>query len=492
MPQLTALDAQFLHFESPTTAAHVAGVAILEGGAVTVDSLAALLTERLHLSPALSQRLTGLPYGLDRPHWAPDPDFDLSHHLAEHTLPAPGDELRLAELLARLHERHLDRDRPLWEMHLVKGLSGGRVALYTKVHHAAIDGVSGAETLAALLDLGPEPRTVDRPAPGRRAEGPHPVELITAALTGALAQPANTARSLAVAASELDAIPLLSALPGAARLAGAARRLLGDDRPRPELPPLAAPRTPFNGPITAGRRLAFGSIPLKEVKQVAKGFGVTVNDVVMAVCAGALRSWLEEREALPEQPLVAAVPVACRTAGGLDRAGNQLAMLAVPLATDVAEPRERLAAVREATGTAKRRLAMAQGNWLAELCGLLPTALGRVATAPLSRLAASACPPINILISNVPGPQFPLYLCGARVLSYFPISVLTDLGGGVNITCFSYDGMLDFGLVSCPTRVPEPEGLLGHLHSAMKELVTLEEAAGDEFRHRVEVDGVPG
>ncbi|MFI6480599.1 wax ester/triacylglycerol synthase family O-acyltransferase [Nonomuraea sp. NPDC050663] len=493
MPQLTALDAQFLHFESATTAAHVAGVAILdpEGGTVTRDALADLLRDRMHLSPALTRRLKYPPFGLDHPYWVDDPGIDLDHHVFESRLPAPGDELRLAEHLSAIHERHLDRERPLWEMHLITGLSRGRVAVYTKVHHAAIDGVSGAETLAALLDLTPEPRTVE-PVERAQADEPSLADMLTGALGRTATQGARTVRSLVRTAGELDAMPLVSSLPGSGLLSRTARWLGGDRRSHPELPALSAPRTMLNGPITGSRRLAFGSVPLKDVKRAAQAFGGSVNDVVMALCAGALRSWLEERGALPGRPLVAAVPVAVRTASAMEQAGNQLAMMAVPLATDVADPLERLAEVRKATGAAKRRLAMSSANWLAELCEVLPAPLAELATPAVSRAVSGAFPPINILISNVPGPQFPLYLCGGRVLSYFPVSVLTDLSGGVNITCFSYDGMLDFGLVACPSKVPDVWGLLGHLQSAMKELTRLEETTGDEFRHRVGIDLVSG
>ncbi|WP_449065366.1 wax ester/triacylglycerol synthase domain-containing protein, partial [Planomonospora algeriensis] len=177
MRQLTPLDAQFLHAESATTAAHVAGVAVLDPsrtpeGRITREALIALLRDRLHLAPALRLRLVSVPFGLDHPYWTEDPAFDVSHHVHETTLPMPGDDAQLAEAVARLHERHLDRRRPLWEMHLIQGLTGGRAALYIKVHHCAIDGVSGAETLAALLDLTPEPRAVEPPAERRPTAAP--------------------------------------------------------------------------------------------------------------------------------------------------------------------------------------------------------------------------------------------------------------------------------------------------------------------------------
>ncbi|MEQ4722726.1 wax ester/triacylglycerol synthase family O-acyltransferase [Nonomuraea sp. B19D2] len=522
MRQLTALDAQFLNVETATTAAHVAGLAILDsaGGAVNRDALAELLLARLHLSPALSLRLAEVPLGLDHPYWAADPDFDIGNHLFELTLPAPGDDWQLAEAVAAIHARRLDRAHPLWEMHLINGLAGGRVGVYTKVHHAAIDGVSGAETLATLLDLTPEghltrrgrstdghltrrgrsaadadrPRQRTRPATAGASDDHGDVPGLAGMLAGAAMRtathPVRAVQSVVRAAGDLDAIPLAAGIPGARLIARAARLVAGDRHDRPELPSLTVPRTPFNGPISARRRLSFGSLPLKDVKNVARTNGMSVNDVVMTLCTSALRSWLQERDALPEAPLIVAVPVAVRTAEAKDLVGNQISAMVAPMPTNVPDPRERLQAVGAAMRTAKRRFALAPATWLSELCSVLPAPLTSLATPAISRLAGMAFPPINLIVSNVPGPQFPLYLCGGRVLSYYPLSVLTDMSGGLNITCFSYDGMLDFGVVACPERMDDVWGLLGHLRTALEELS--DEGMGDEFRDGVGIDLVAG
>src|SRR5437868_2177079 len=392
MSQLTALDAQFLHFESATTAAHVAGVAVLDpgtapSGEITRDSLAELLRARMHLSPALHMRLAEVPLGLDHPYWTPDTEFDLDHHLFESTLPAPGGDRELA------------------------------------------------------------------------------------------AQPAKMLSSLAKVACEMDAIPVISDIPGSRFLASLARRASGDRRTRPELPSLHAPDVPINGPITGTRAFAYGSVPFKDVKQVATAFGLSVNDVILALCASALRTWLLERDALPEQPLIVAVPVAVRASGADEHVGNQISAMITPLATQIADPAERLRAVGEAMGTAKRRFAVAPTSWLNELCSVIPAPLTGLAMPTAYRLAAKAFPPVNLIISNVPGPQFPLYLCGGRVLSYYPVSVLSDISGGRNITCFSYDGAIDFGLVTCPDLIDDGWTLMAHLHRAMDEMTGLLEQA---------------
>lgn len=466
MTQLTALDAQFLNAESATTAAHVAGVAILDAD-VTREALHTLLAGRVHLSPALSLRLTGLPFGVDHPYWAPDPDFDLANHVFEVTL---DHEEELPAQVARIHARHLDRAHPLWELHLIRGLFGGRAAVYIKVHHAAIDGVSGAESLAALLDLTPEPRTVE-PAQEAAPQAPGLAGQLAGAAVRTATQPLRALRAFARAAGDLDAIPLAASLPGSRTIAGAVRLAMGDRRPRPELPSLEVPRTPFNGPISAKRQVAFGSVALKDVKQVAKAHGMSVNDVVMGLCSSALRTWLDERGALPDRPLIAAVPVSIRTASCLEGAGNQISAMVTPIATNVADPLERLSTMGAWMTAAKRRFAASRTSWLDDLCTMLPAPLSILATPAIFRLASLAFPPINLIISNVPGPQFPLYLCGARVLSYYPLSVLTDVSGGVNITCFSYDGMLDFGLVACPDRMEDVGKLMAHLYDAMDELL---------------------
>ncbi|GII57444.1 diacylglycerol O-acyltransferase [Planotetraspora thailandica] len=481
MRQLTALDAQFLSVESSTTAAHVAGLAILDPsstptGALTRQCLIGLLRERIHLAPPLRMKLAGLPYGLDRPYWVEARDIDLDEHVHESALPAPGDDRQLAEHVARIHARRLDRSRPLWELHLITGLSGGRVGVYTKVHHCAIDGVSGSEILSTLLDPSPEPRLIEAPAPAPAEPEPPRAPGLLPMLAGAVArsivQPVETLRSIARAAADLDAIPVVAALPGARLIAEVTRRVTGDDRPLPELPPLVAPRTPFNGPISAERAVSFGSVPMTDVRKVARSFGMSPNDVVMTLCSSALRGWLSDHGALPDRPLIAAVPVAVRLPGG-DTIGNRISAMITPMATDVACPKERLATVRSTMAAAKRRFAMSHRTWLSDVCAMFPAAFSALATPAIFRLAGMAGAGINLIVSNVPGPRTPLYLCGARMLSYHPMSVITDVTGGISITCVSYGGRLDFGVVACPSRVPDAWSLIDHLRQAMDELLEL-------------------
>ncbi|RBQ14006.1 wax ester/triacylglycerol synthase family O-acyltransferase [Spongiactinospora rosea] len=479
MRQLTALDAQFLHAESPTTTAHVAGVAIVDpgdaaAGRITKGTLVALLRRRAHLAPALRLRLAGVPFGLDLPYWAEDPGFDPADHVYETTLPAP--EL-LTDVVARLHERRLSRHRPLWEMHLIHGLEHGRVAIYTKVHHCAIDGVSGAETLAALLDLapgGPEPACA--PPPADPVTAPGTLGMLAGAAVNSMTHPLRALGSLRRTAADLDAVPIAATLPGARWVARAARLLGGEAGRAPALPSLEVPRTPLTGPVSGQRRFAYGSLPLADIRRVGRAFGMSVNDVVMAMCAAALRAWLAERDVLPDRPLIAAVPVAARarTDGrGPGAVGNRISAMAAPIATHLADPLERLLSTREAMRAAKRRFASSPATWLSDLSALLPPPVTALATASVFRLAGLACPPVNLIVSNVPGPRVPLYLCGGKVVAYYPMSVVTDLSGGLSVTCFSYDGSLDFGLLACPRHVDDVWRLLGHLRAALDELSAL-------------------
>ncbi|MEV4457738.1 wax ester/triacylglycerol synthase family O-acyltransferase [Microbispora sp. NPDC049633] len=495
MRQLTALDAQFLSVESATTAANVAGVAVLDpstspSGTLTRQALLALLRERLHLAPPLRMRLADVPFGLDRPYWLDDPDVDLDAHVHEATLPAPGGERELAAYVAGVHARRLDRGRPLWEAHLVHGLAGGRCALYIKVHHCAIDGVSGSEILSALLDPSPLPRRVDVPPAPAPPVPPSLLTMLAGAVARSIVQPVETLCSLARAAADLDAIPVVAALPDARLVAQAARALAGDSRPLPETRPLVAPRTPFNGPISGTREVAFGSVPLAEVRRVARAFGMGPNDVVMTLCASALRRWLIAHDALPDRPLVAAVPVALRPHSGgssgeaaQGRVGNRISAMVTPLATDVACPRERLTAVRAALAAAKRRFAVSHRTWLDDVCAMLPNAFAALATPVVFRLAGVAGAGVNLIVSNVPGPRVPLYLCGARMLSYHPLSVVTDATGGLSVTCASYDGRLDIGVVACPTRLPDVWSVVGHLREAMDELLSLLDDSPHDAAH---------
>ena len=491
MKQLTSLDAQFLNIESATTTGHIGALLLLDpssapGGVLTLESVRDLMEQRLHLNAAFRQRLVQVPLGLGLPYWADDPDFDLEFHLRDIALPPPGDPAQLGEQVARIHARPLDRSRPLWEMYLVHGLQGGRAALYYKMHHAAIDGVTGAEILGTLLDPTAEPRAVALPEDDW---APDPLPGLPGLVVRTSVSNAKlTARALVDLPRSL---PYLADLPGAANFPGAKQVAAVADaavaltsrriRPRHRKPrQLPVPHTPFNGPITAHRRFAYGSVPLEQVKKIKNAAGLTVNDVVMAVATSALRRWLLDHDALPDIPLVAAVPVSVRAEGSGGIAGNSISVMLASLPTHLADPVQRLTAVQASMLEAKEQFNALPATLLQDLSAVLPTALSSLSSKTVFQLATVPGLPFNLFVSNVPGPQLPLYVAGARVEGIHPASAVTSITGGLNITLFSYDGSLDFGLIACREMMPDLWKLVGYLADAADELESVTGAASPD------------
>jgi len=489
MQQLSSLDAQFLHIESPTTTGHVGGLLLLDpaeapDGDLTLERLREVLEPRLHLAPLLRQRLVSVPLGLARPYWVDDPDFDIEFHLREISLPQPGDDAQLSEQVSRIHARPLDRARPLWEMYLISGVQGGRQALYSKVHHAAIDGVSGAEILAVIVDTTVEPRLEEPPAEyWDPAPLPSPVALFQRGVEAAVRQPGETLRTLPRALPYFADLPFVSMLPGvktASQIASSLASMAVSGTSEVEVVSRripVAPATPINGRITAHRRFAFGSLALDDIKTVKDAFGLTVNDVVMALCAGALRRWLLDHDGLPDQPVVVAVPVSIRTHEH-EGPGNQVSMMLAELPTHLAGPTERLAEVQESMTAAKEQFEALPATILQDLTAAIPTVWASLAARAVFRVVAAGAPPFNLFVSNVPGPQMPLYVGGARIVGVYPASAITDFTGALSITVFSYDGSLDVGLIACRELVPDVWNLIDYLREELGELLEL--VASDE------------
>ncbi|MCU1656945.1 MAG: Acyltransferase [Pseudonocardiales bacterium] len=444
--QLSSLDVQFLNAETSTTSTHIGGLTILDpsdvpGEQVTVSELRKLVKSRLPLVAPLRWRLHQVPLGLDLPYWVDAGTVDLEHHIREVHLPSPGTDEQLGEQIAALAETPLDRDHPLWECYLVHGLSGGRQALYTKVHHAVIDGVSAAEVLAIVFDLEPRPRRVRSPSDPPPESPPSAVEML----------------QRGVRRNAFAAMRVLRTAPRLPRVLSAMR-------------PAAPPRTPFNGPITARRSYAFTSIPLDEVKAVKNALGLTVNDVVMALCTSALRRWLIDHDALPDHPLIASIPVSVRTKEQIGTAGNQISFMLTEVPTDEADPKRRVELLHTSLIQAKRRFLTLPRTVLHDASAAFPQALHGVVPRLLLRAASVAAPPFNLLVSNVAGPQIPLYAVGAKVVGNFPVSVVSDISGGINITVMSYNGHLDMGILACHDMVPDVWRIADYLRDALTEL----------------------
>ncbi len=475
MKQLSGLDATFLHMETGSQFGHVSGLLIFSKPSPDYQPLPAWraqVEQRLHLLEPLRRRLVEVPFGIDHPFWIEDPDFDLDFHIRHTAVPPPGGDEQLTELVARLIARPLDRRRPLWETYIIEGLADDRWAVLTKIHHATVDGASGAELTTMMLDLDPNGDEVPPPESDWKPERP-PSDLEVLARAGisvarkparALLLTARTARELGRATR--NPVVVAAADQFRASLRGPLGTLLNIGRRRaaepdepPRLPSLRAPRTPFNAPITPHRKLAIRTTSLDAVKAVKNALGATVNDIVMAVCAGGLRTWLDDRGELPAEPLVAMIPVSIRTGEETERWTNRVSGLFAVLPTDEAEPFERVRKVHESMVNAKQMFDAMPAAALTDFAQFPPPAIFTRAMRMTSRLRLNERLPVNLVISNVPGPRQPLYAAGgARMEHYYPVSTIVD-GQGLNITVQSYLDRLDFGLVACRELVPDLDRL---------------------------------
>ena len=473
MRQLTSLDVQFLALENARQVGHVGSLAILDpstapGGRLGCADVKSLLRERLPVLPPLRWRLAEVPLGLDYPYWVDDGEFDLDYHVRELALARPGSDGQLAAQTARIMSRPLDRARPLWELYVIEGLESGAVGVLTKIHHAVVDGLSGAEIMGLLLDLAPEGRELPEVVPNHAGHAPGGLELFARGLLGVPRYPMRMLRSLPAAIPNLDQTPF-GVLPGAGTLSRLAARVSRDGGRGSTN--LVAPKTSFNAPVSPHRRFVFGKLPLADVKAVKNAHGVTVNDVVVSICAGAVRNWLVAHEELPEDPLVAQIPVSVRTDEQWGTFGNRILLMAAPLRTDIEDPVERLQATHESLLVMKERHRALPAALLQDANHFVPPAVFARAARLTFAFSTSRTgrPTWNLVISNVPGPQFPLYLAGARLEANYPVSVITD-GMGLNITVMSYMGSLDFGLVADRDQMPDLERVLDGLRAELHAL----------------------
>lgn len=446
---LSGLDAAFVYLEAAGTPMHVGALMLLAppklGKGGFAPRLRAHLLQRLPRAKALRRVLQPAPYALDHPHWVDATDFDLDQHLSTHRLPRPGTRAQLLALVARLHAQPLDRSRPLWALHLIEGLDDGNVALFSRLHHALLDGQGAVALARALLDLAPG---VAIPA-----QTPHP----------RAAAPARSAPSTLTRVGSA-----LLGLPQTLReVWSSAPQVI--ERLRDSV--MLAPRTPFNVQVGPGRRLAVGSVALADLRRIAKGFGVSLNDVVMALCGAALREYLLRHKALPRTSLVAAMPFSLR-AGGDGEANNQVSMAQCALHTELADPVARLRAIAESTQRIKQQVGLLRNFIPTDFPGLAAplwaSGLSRVWAS--GHLAEKLPALANLVISNVPGSPVPLALAGARVLANYPVSIVTH-GLALNITVQTYAGQLDIGIVSDRDAVRNPAVLLRGIDRAVAALL---------------------
>ncbi|HET9875157.1 MAG TPA: wax ester/triacylglycerol synthase family O-acyltransferase [Mycobacterium sp.] len=485
MKQLTGLDAAFLYMETPTTFGHVTGLMIFERPTPDYDPYLAVYAKYAALVGELEplrRRVVEVPFGLDRPYWVFDPNFDLDFHVRELRLARPGLADQLAEQVCRIVGRPMDRSRPLWEVYVIDGLRDGRWALLTKYHHATIDGASGQLMLQIVTDTTP-----DAPAPGKgpawESEAlPSTAELLRLAAGHLALSPFRLMRLEARIVGRIADAAGMQSVSGAADRAGSAikwvaRRGRGV-RPSISLPRVAAPPTPWNKTITGHRRFAMRTSSLENIKQLKNVTGGTVNDVVMAICAGGLREYLLAHDALPERPLRAMVPVSIRAGDEADPWTNRVSATIAELPTDCDDPVERVARCHQAMQDAKRMHELVPAEELVDLTQYSAPVLATAAVRLASRLRLNErVLPFNVVISNVPGPRQPLYFAGAKLCHQFPVSIVTD-GQGLNITVVSYLDRLDFGFIADRELVPDLWDL-ADMHIA--EIGRLFEATGAEW-----------
>jgi WS/DGAT/MGAT family acyltransferase len=456
--RLSGLDATFLYLETPTLHMHVAMTAVFDPstmpGGYSFDRVKQFIGDRVHLIPPFHQRLVEVPFRLNHPLWVKDPAFDLDYHVRRIGAPSPGGPAELGKVAGQIASSPLDRSRPLWEAWVVEGLADDNVALVAKVHHCGVDGSAGAQFMVSLFDLEPD------------APGPEPVEIETESVPsdGELMYHATVSRMR----QRLNIVPMVGKTISSAASLIAARS--NSERPSGAVP-LTAPATPFNGAITATRNVAFSRVELADIKAVKNAADATVNDVVLAICSGALRRYLEGIDALPDSSLLAVCPVAVGADATTGPSANSVSAMFTALATDIADPALRLAVISENTKGAKEDhnalgADMLQG-WT-EFAG--PNTFALAARLYSSMNLADRHRPIhNLVISNVPGPPFPLYFAGAELRAAYPMGPVME-GAGLNITVMSYRDSVDFGFMVCDDLLPDVWDLADSVQPAFEEL----------------------
>ena len=454
--RLTGFDAGFLYQETATAHMHTLKVAVLDPatvpGGYSFGLFRDVLASRLHLLPPFTRRIVPVPLGIHHPVWAEDPEFDLDNHVFRVGLPAPGGPRELGAVISTIASHRLPRSRPLWEIHVVEGLDRGRIACVAKVHHALADGVSSAEMLMAVMGNDGEPDAATRRPDA--APLPSPGVLFTGAL--------------------VDLVHLLLGFP--AQVGRTATRLI-DLRRRSQEADVAAPRpftgpaTPFNRSLSPDRIFAFTSLDLAEAKAVKNATGTTLNDVVMAVCAGAVRTWLGGHGQVLDRPLVVGVPVSTRTPEQQGTYGNRVSNMFTSLPVHLADPAARLEALHAVNRTAKAQADAMGSDSFEALTEYTPPPVMTLWARSLARLRIGDRfrSPINLIISNVPGPSTPLSIAGAQLDAIYSVGPILE-GVGLNITMWSYLGRMNFGLLSCRRLMPDLWDLADLLPESLAEL----------------------
>jgi diacylglycerol O-acyltransferase / wax synthase len=510
MQHLSALDALFLYLETPETPMHVGSLFLLEKPkghhGSFYPNIRRLIESRMHLAPLFSRKLAFMPFDLANPMWVNDDNVDLDWHIRSMTLPKPGSVAQLEAAVAKLHEGMLDRDRPLWQFTIIEGLASGEVAFTSRIHHAGLDGQGGVALAQAVLDIEPKaaPRAQKKNSKEtpRNTMPPSAAKMLSAAFRNSVAQYGKILKAGAGAVKSLGAGAIaltssqakkmgapteqLSGLANMAELAGAVGKSVAkiktSDTPLQAAKKLLpagmklGPRTPLNVAITGKRSFATTQIPLGEAKALAKHFDVKLNDIILATVSGALRKFYADDKAILNKAMIGAVPASLRTPGDTSQ-NNQVTMMLINMATNIADPAKRMAAIREASSAAKSLTGSMKGAMTAVTSDLptlgIPWLMGIITPLYKTAVGTNRIPVVaNLVISNVPGPPMPLYMAGAKLKSYYPVSIVTH-GLALNITIHSYAGSLDYGFIAAKEQVPKLAHLIKCLLAAHQELVAV-------------------
>lgn len=473
MQRLGGLDSAFLYFETPTMHMHVGGLMLLDPSTMqqpySFEDFRAYFAARLGRMPAFRRKLAPVPLNLARPYWIEDPDFDLDFHLHRLQVPAPGDDHATGRLVGDILSLPLDRSRALWEMYVVEGRTDGLIGVISKVHHSLIDGVTGANLMAELFDLSPEVPPLDQEVDGWEPERrPSDVEMLLRGVWELSKRPVGVVKLTP------------STLFGVGKLLS--RRRGGV----PGMPaPFTAPRTPFNATVSAHREVTFTHVPLEEIKAVKNAFGVKVNDVVTAICSGALRRYLAERDEIPDRSLIAAIPVSVHDRTADKEGTTKVSFMFSSLASDVDDPAERLRQIAETNEGAKVDHDLVGASMLQDWAEHAAPNTFSLAARIYSQLRIADRHPVvhNLVLSNVPGPPIPLYLNGARLVALHPLGPVMD-GAGLNITVLSNQDVMGFGFIADRKLMPDLWALSDAVRPALDELLAATRAKAEKDSKR--------
>ncbi|MCA2998474.1 MAG: wax ester/triacylglycerol synthase family O-acyltransferase [Rhodocyclaceae bacterium] len=512
---LSALDALFLYLETPQTPMHVGSLILMEkprGHQLSFyKNIRHHVASRMHLAPLFSRKLAFMPFDLANPIWVDADTIDLDWHIQWLELPKPGTRVQLEAAVAKRHEGMLDRDRPLWQFTVIEGLESGEVAFYAKIHHAGLDGQGGVALAHAVLDIEPKPaareKSTAEKSASRSSLTPSAARMISAAFRTSVAQygkilkavpgavkmvggltvsalSASQAKKLGAPSEQLTGV--IDSAANLANMAASVATLKATDTPLQAAKKLLrgyektgiklGPRTPLNVAIGGKRAFATARLPLDETKAIARHFEVKLNDVVLATCAGALRRYFANDKAELAKAMVSAVPASLRAAGDTSQ-NNQVTMMLINLATNIADPIKRMDAIKASSQNAKMMTGAMKGVMSTATSDLptlgIPWLMSILTPLYKTAVATNRIPVVaNVVISNVPGPPMPLYMAGAKMTSYYPVSIVTH-GLALNITIHSYAGMLDYGFIAAKDEVPKLDKLVGMLRAAHEELLAL-------------------